>query len=93
MTYQAFAAAWPEKQNVVQDMTDLKQQAGQDILIYGSGILAQTLMQHDLNDEYCLSVYPVVPGSGQKLFTQTPLNLMLSETKTFSSGVILLCHA
>jgi dihydrofolate reductase len=72
----------------------LKQQPGQDILIAGSGELVHTLMQHDLIDEYRLMVHPVVLGSGKRLFrdgTDTKV-LKLIETKTFSSGVVLLSY-
>ncbi|HVH31530.1 MAG TPA: dihydrofolate reductase family protein [bacterium] len=79
------------KGNVAGEVSKLKQQSGQDILIAGSGMLVHTLMQDDLIDEYRLLAYPVILGSGKRLFqdvTKTPLKLM--ETKTFSSGVVLL---
>lgn len=86
------AAEWNAalSSDIVQDVTALKQQPDQDILIYGSGRLAQTLMQHQLIDEYRLLVYPVVLGSGTRLFQETPLTLKLLDTRTFSSGVVLL---
>src|SRR5262249_3024025 len=46
----------------------LKQQPGQDILVYGSGTLVDTLRQHDLVDEYRFMVYPLLLGSGKRLF-------------------------
>ena len=52
------------KENVAEEVSKLKQQPGQDILIAGSGTLIHTLMQHNLIDEYRLLVYPVVLGSG-----------------------------
>jgi len=75
----------------VEEIARLKQQPGQDILIGGSGKLVHTLMQHDLIDEYRLLVYPLVLGSGKRLFqdvSKTPLRLV--ETKAFPSGVVLL---
>jgi dihydrofolate reductase len=75
-----------------QGFAKLKQQPGQDILIAGSGELVRALMQHDLIDEYRLLVHPVVLGSGKRLFrdgSDTKV-LRLVETKTFSSGVVLL---
>ena len=46
--------------DIVAAITQLKQQDGQDMLVYGSATLVQTLMQHDLVDRYRLLVYPVV---------------------------------
>ncbi len=81
------------KGNIAEEVARLKQQPGQDILIAGSGTLVRTLMQHDLIDQYQLLVYPVVLGSGKRLFEnvrKTPLKVV--ETKAFSSGVVLLSY-
>ncbi len=79
------------KENIVEEVSKLKQQPGQDILVAGSGTLVQTLMQHDLIDEYRLLVYPVVLGKGKQLFRDgSKATLKLVETKAFSSGVVLL---
>jgi dihydrofolate reductase len=79
------------KGNVAEEVSKLKQQPGQDILIAGSGKLVQTLMQHDLIDDYRLLVYPVVLGSGKRLFQNGgKTTLRLVETRTFRSGVVLL---
>ena len=81
------------KGNVAEEVSKLKQQPGQDILIAGSGELVHTLMQHDLIDEYRLLVYPVVLGSGKRLFKDgSKTTLRLIETKTFRSGVVLLSY-
>jgi dihydrofolate reductase len=81
------------KENVAEEISKLKQQPGHDILIAGSGALVHTLMQHDLIDEYRLLVYPVVLGSGKRLFKDgSNTTLRLVETKTLSSGVVLLCY-
>ena len=77
--------------NVVEEITKLKQQPGQDLLVFGSGQLVNALMQHYLIDEYRLLVYPIVLGSGKRLFSDAnKANLKLVETKTFGSGVVLL---
>ncbi len=84
----------PIKENIAEEVSRLKQQPGQDILIYGSADLIHTLMQHDLIDEYRLMVYPIVLGSGKRLFregSETKV-LKLVETKTFSSGVVVLTY-
>jgi dihydrofolate reductase len=81
------------KANVVEAITALKQQPGEDILVHGSCTLVNTLIQNDLVDFYRLLVYPVVLGTGKRLFqdgTQTALKLV--ETKSFSSGVVMLCY-
>jgi dihydrofolate reductase len=81
------------KENVAEEVSKLKQQPGHDILIAGSSALVHTLMPHDLIDEYRLLVYPVVLGSGKRLFRDgSNTTLKLVETKTFSSGVVLLCY-
>ena len=82
------------KGNIAEEVYKLKQQPGQDILIAGSGELVHTLMQHDLIDEYRLMVYPVVLGSGKRLFRDgsDTIVLRLVETKTFSSGVVVLSY-
>jgi dihydrofolate reductase len=82
------------KVNVAQEVSRLKQQPGKDVLIFGSGDLVNTLMQHDLIDEYRLMVFPVVVGSRKRLFKdgiETKV-LRLVETKTFASGVVVLSY-
>jgi dihydrofolate reductase len=82
------------KGNVAEEVLRLKQQPGKDILIFGSGDLVHTLMQHDLIDEYRLMVFPVVVGSGKRLFRAgiDTTVLRFVETKTFGSGVVVLSY-
>ena len=81
------------KDNIAEELTELKQQDGRDILVYGSSQLVQTLMQHDLVDRYRLLVYPVVVGRGQRLFKEgTPATLKLLESKSLGSGVMALVY-
>lgn len=81
------------KDNIVDEITRLKQQNGKDITVHGSVTLVQTLMQHDLVDCYRLLVYPLVLGSGKRLFENgSRAKLKLVETKTFSSGVVALVY-
>jgi dihydrofolate reductase len=56
------------KGDVVQEVSRLKEQRGGDILVAGSGQLVQMLVQHDLVDELRLMVFPVLLGSGKRLF-------------------------
>lgn len=82
------------KGDVVAEITKLKAQDGPNLVVHGSGKLIQTLMQHDLVDEYRLLVYPLVLGSGQRLFEAgTTATLKLVETRAFSSGVVALIYA
>jgi len=79
----------------VEEVQRLKQQPGQDILVYGSGKLVKTLLQYDLVDELRLMVHPVVLGSGKRLFddnSETMKVLKLAESKTFPSGIVLLSY-
>jgi dihydrofolate reductase len=79
------------KDHVVQEVTKLKQQAGGDILVGGSGDLVQTLTRHGLVDEFRLLTYPVVLGEGQRLFAVgTQVKLELIESRQFKSGVVAL---
>ncbi len=77
------------KGNIVDAITNLKQQAGRDITVHGSGRLIRTLMQHDLVDVFRLLVYPLVLGTGQRLFEEsTTAKLNLVKSQQFSSGVV-----
>jgi dihydrofolate reductase len=81
-------------QNVVEELANLKDEPGQDILLAGSGKLLHSLMEHDLVDEYRLMLHPVVVGGGKKLFeneTQTT-SLTLVEAKPLASGIVILTY-
>lgn len=82
------------KENVVEEITRLKQQPGQDLIIFGSADLTATFIQHGLIDEYRIMVNPVVLGNGKPLFKgiKDKFNLKLLKTKTFSSGNVLLYY-
>ena len=126
VTYQGFAAAWPEsedegadyfngvrkyvvsetleeplewsnstliKDDIVEEITNLKRQDGKDIAVHGRATLVQTLMQHDLVDRYRLLVYPLVVGKGKCLFEEgIPATLKLLRSQSFSSGVVALVY-
>jgi dihydrofolate reductase len=75
--------------NVAEEVARLKQQPGKNLLVYGSAQLVETLMQHDLVDEYRLLVYPVVLGSGKRLFKEgSQAKLQLVSSQMFSTGVV-----
>lgn len=75
----------------VDEISTLKQQSGKDIAVFGSGMLVQTLMEHNLVDEYRLLLYPVVLGSGKRLFKEgVHAALTLVETRPLDMGVVVL---
>jgi dihydrofolate reductase len=76
--------------DVVKEVTRVKKEPGQDILVGGSASLVQALMRHHLVDELRLAIYPLVLGSGKRLFADgghTDLELVRQEST--STGVIL----
>jgi len=81
------------KGNVPEEIAKLKQQPGQNILKYGGGELLDTLVQHNLLDELHVLVFPVVVGSGARLFKgDVNVNLKLAGARVFSSGVVALIY-
>ncbi|XXM72358.1 dihydrofolate reductase family protein [Lysinibacillus sphaericus] len=78
------------KEDVVNEIKNLKQQPGQDMVILGSPRFAHSLMQLDLIDEYKITVSPVLIGSGLPLFEgiKEKNKLKLIENRTFDSGAI-----
>jgi dihydrofolate reductase len=76
--------------DVAEAVSKLKLEDGGDILVVGSRTLVHTLMAHDLVDEYRIMLFPVVLGSGGRLFPDTPDKtvLKLVDTTTFDSGVV-----
>jgi dihydrofolate reductase len=82
------------QEDVAEAVAKLKCEPGQDILMFGCGDLAHTLLQHGLIDELRLWVNPVVVGDGVRLFKDPadPAVLRLAETRTFSSGVVVLTY-
>ena len=75
--------------DVAEAVARLKEEPGDEIQVTGSGDLIQTLMKHDLVDEYRLWVFPLVVGTGKRLFAggTLPGNLRLVSTKTSGTGV------
>jgi dihydrofolate reductase len=82
------------KGDLAEEVATLKEQPGQNLLIYGSGELVNTLHPHGLIDEYRLMVFPVTLGMGKHLFRAETgkCDLTLSEAKMTSTGVALLTY-
>ncbi len=76
--------------DVVQEVPALKSRYSREIQVHGSAGLAQTLIEHDLVDEYRLMTFPVVLGSGKRLFGAgaVPRTLTLVRSSTTSKGVV-----
>lgn len=129
VTYQGFAAAWPERDDpqgfaaklnrmpkyvvtstlndlewhnstalrgeAADEVARLKERGGGPLLVYGSRTLVHALYEHDLVDEYRLMVFPLVLGSGRRLFPDDAgdkRTLRLTDTRTFSNGVTALTY-
>ncbi|HEU5440124.1 MAG TPA: dihydrofolate reductase family protein [Ktedonobacterales bacterium] len=69
----------------------LKEQPGKDLVILGSGELIQSLMRHNLIDEFLLMIHPLVLGSGRRLFADGGAfaRLQLVDTKPTTTGVVI----
>ena len=80
--------------DVVEEVSKLKQERDGDIVVHGSARLVQTLIEHDLVDELRLMVFPVVLGSGKRLFgdTSDKKRLRLTDSKTVGDGVAILIY-
>jgi dihydrofolate reductase len=83
--------ASPLPGEVPEAVAKLKAESGQNLLIYGSAALVNSLMQHNLIDLYRLMIFPVVLGSGKRLFPgdADPLALRLADRRTTANGVLI----
>jgi dihydrofolate reductase len=77
--------------DVAKEIKKLKQQAGPELQVHGSANLIQTLLEHDLVDEFWLKIFPVTLGAGKRLFDKgtIPASFALVESKSVPSGVII----
>lgn len=83
------------EKNALEEVARLKQQPGKNIVIEGSAMLVQALLQADLIDEIKLVVHPAVAGSGKRLFTDGAANtklMKLVENQTLLQGVVALTY-
>ena len=105
VTYQGFAEAWPSRTGEFADKfnsmpkfvvsTTLEEaEWSNSIVIHGSAQLVRTLLEDDLIDEYRLMVFPIVLGSGKRLFGDTgkAATLKLVDSKTVGAGVLILTY-
>ena len=83
------------REDVASAVRQLKQQDGPEIQVHGSGNLIQTLMRHDLIDEYRLKIFPITLGVGKRLFAggAIPAGFTLLQGKILPTGVIVADYA
>lgn len=74
----------------VEGLKALKNSDGPDLQVYGSANLVQTLMEHDLVDEFWLKIFPLTLGTGKRLFEKgtQPAAFKLYESKISPNGII-----
>jgi dihydrofolate reductase len=77
------------KDDVARQVAELKERVGGEIQVSGSSNLIQTLLEHDVVDEFRIWVFPLVLGTGKRLFDQgtVPAGLKHVDTKVSSTGV------
>ena len=82
------------KGDLVEEVSKLRDTTAGDIYVHGSAQLVQALVEHDLVDELRLMVFPVVLGSGKRLFdgTSDKKRLRLAESRTVGDGVTILIY-
>jgi dihydrofolate reductase len=82
------------KGDVGEEVAKLKREQDGDIVVHGSAQLVQTLVERDLVDEFHLMVFPVVLGSGKRLFGETSdkKSLQLVDSKIVGNGVAILVY-
>ena len=81
------------KGDVADEVAKLKDESGGNILKFGTGQLDDALLQRNLVDEFHFWLFPVVAGSGQRLFDGIGApSLRLMDTTTFSTGIVVLSY-
>jgi dihydrofolate reductase len=82
------------KGEVVEEVSKLRQRLDGDLVVHGSAQLVQTLIEHDLVDELRVMVFPVVLGTGKRLFggTSDKKRLRLVDSKTVGDGIAILIY-
>jgi dihydrofolate reductase len=77
--------------DAAEGLAALKQEDGPELQVHGSGNLIQTLLRHNLVDEFRLWVFPLVIGSGKRLFAEgtIPSGLKLVDSKVSTTGVVM----
>lgn len=81
--------------DLAKEITEIKQQDGKDIIVWGSADLVQSLMREGLIDEYYILIHPLILGTGKKLFPNGNIKqeLELTASKTTKGGVVALTYS
>ena len=76
---------------MAEQVSNLKQQPGPDLHVYGSANLLQTLMKHDVVDAFWLKIYPLTLGTGKRLFAEgtIPAAFKVTESTVSPNGIII----
>jgi dihydrofolate reductase len=82
------------KGDTAREIKKLKEREGPELQVHGSGNLIQTLLKHDLVDEFLLKIFPVTLGAGKRLFAEgtIPAGFRLLEIKTSTKGVLIVSY-
>ncbi len=77
--------------DIAEKVSQLKQQPGPDLHVYGSANLLQTLLRHDLVDAFWLKIYPLTLGSGKRLFAEgtIPAAFKVTEGQVSPNGILM----
>lgn len=77
--------------DIAEKVTKIKQQQGPDLHVWGSSNLVQTLIKHNLVDTFWLMIYPIILGTGKRLFADgtIPMTFKVTESRVTPSGVII----
>lgn len=73
--------------NIAEKITQIKQQPGPDLHVWGSGNLIQTLLRHDLIDVFWLMIYPLTLGTGKRLFADGTLPRSFKVTESIATPI------
>ena len=77
--------------DIVEGIRRIKSQNGRDLILWGSSTLTSTVLDHSLADDVLLLVFPVLLGTGKRIFAEgtPPRSFELTSTKAFPSGIIM----
>ncbi|MEM4302244.1 MAG: dihydrofolate reductase family protein [Candidatus Caldarchaeum sp.] len=77
--------------DIAEKVTKIKQQQGPDLHVWGSSNLVQTLIKYNLVDTFWLMIYPIILGTGKRLFADgtIPMTFKVTESRVTPSGVII----